>query len=52
MYADSLQKVYLDWRNNFLSLEGYASYYGLSIEAAEQLIAAARITHNDLVDGS
>ena len=50
MYADSLQQVYLDWRNNFISLNSYASYYGLPVEAAQLLIDAARLAHNQMVE--
>ena len=48
MYADKLEDIYLDWVNNFISLEGYASYYGLTVAAAESLLTAAKLTYEDL----
>lgn len=38
---DAIETIYLDWRNNFLTVEGYASHYNISIEQAEKLIAVA-----------
>lgn len=42
MTIDNLFHLYLDYRNNFLSVEGFASYYGLPVELATQLINHAR----------
>ena len=33
-----LREVYLDYFNNFLSVEAFANYYGFSIEFAQALI--------------
>ena len=37
--------IYLDWVNNFLTVEGFASYYGISIENASKLIEEGRTIH-------
>lgn len=46
MTREQLVNVYLDWYNNFLSIEGYASYYGLTIDEADRLINLARMVSN------
>ena len=35
---DVIHKVYLDYVNNFLSVERFAEYYNISVEFAEALI--------------
>lgn len=37
--------IYLDWVNNFISVEGFASYYGITVEVANKLIEEGRIIH-------
>lgn len=39
---DYLIAAYLDWRNNYLTYEGYAERNGLTVEEAEQFINLAR----------
>ena len=39
---ETLIKVYLDWRNNYLSMATFADHNGLTISEAENLIALAR----------
>ena len=39
---DTLEAVYLDWVNNFISIEKFAEYYGLHEEDARRLILMAR----------
>ena len=48
--GDALQAIYLDWWDNFLSVERFAEYYGLSGQAAQELIQVARRVHNDRTD--
>ena len=48
--GDALQAIYLDWCDNFLSVERFAEYYGLSGQAAQELIRVARRVHNDRTD--
>lgn len=37
-----LESFYLDWVNNFLSIEYFASSYGLEVEHAKQLIELSK----------
>ncbi len=36
------EEMYLDWVNNFLTVDAFAEYYSLSTEEAEQLINEQR----------
>lgn len=38
----ALEVIYLDWFNNFISVEGFASHYGITEEHASRLIDLAR----------
>lgn len=38
-----LEKIYLDWVNNFLTVEKFASYYGIDEKGARFLIASLRL---------
>jgi len=41
----TLQKfvdMYLDWRNNFLTVERFAEYYGMTLESAQFIIDTGR----------
>jgi hypothetical protein len=40
--------IYLDWVNNFISVEGFASYYGVTVEVANKLIEEGREIHENL----
>ena len=42
MSRETLIAVYLDWKNNFLTITGFAEYYGLWDSEAEALINLAR----------
>jgi len=33
------QEMYLDWVNNFLTVDAFASHYGITIECAEKIIS-------------
>lgn len=35
---DIIERMYLDWYNNFCTIERFAEYYNLSIEQARQII--------------
>lgn len=39
-------KVYLDWVNNFLTVQRFAEWYGISEEHAKEIISAGRATDN------
>jgi hypothetical protein len=42
MTRQELINVYLDWKNNFLTIAGFAEYYGLHDTEAYELINLAR----------
>lgn len=42
MTREKLIELYLDWKNNFLSIGGFADYYGLYDDEANELIRIAR----------
>jgi hypothetical protein len=42
MPRDELIKVYLDWKNNFLTIAGFAEHYGLHDNEAHALINLSR----------
>jgi len=50
-YLNSIEKglheAYLDYVNNFLTHEGYASFYGLSESVAAHIIDAGRLVAAD-----
>jgi hypothetical protein len=41
----ALRALYLDWVNNFLTVAGFASYYGIGARSAECYIAWGRELH-------
>lgn len=42
MPREELIKVYLDWLNNFISIERYAEHYGYHLHEAQELIGLAK----------
>lgn len=40
---EELEALYLDWVNNFLTVERFAEYYGYDIKSAQKLITALRV---------
>ena len=40
-----IEAAYLDWFNNFLSVAGYADYYGIPIDKARHTIDLGRRLH-------
>jgi hypothetical protein len=42
----TLTQIYLDYINNFISIEGFASHYDLRPDHAAYLIDAARAIYN------
>jgi len=40
-----LQKVYLDWVNNWLTRDRFAEYYGLTLDQAHRVIELGRDIH-------
>ena len=47
---EQLQKIYLDWFNNFLSIRVFSQYYGISEESAIKLIDVGREVHNQIAE--
>ena len=41
MNREDFERVYLDWVNNFVSVDGYAEHYGLHRDEALDLIKLA-----------
>ena len=39
---ESWDEMYLDWFNNFLSIEGFASHHSLSLDIAQSIIEQSR----------
>lgn len=37
-FQKTLETLYLDYFNNFLTIEGFAEYYGISEQLAKQII--------------
>lgn len=46
MTREQLSAVYLDWVNNYLTLQTYADHHGLHLDEAAALIALAKHVHN------
>ena len=44
-----LSEVYLDWVNNFVSIAGFAEYYGLTKKQARTLIDLSRSIYEDSI---
>jgi hypothetical protein len=42
MRREELINVYLDWKNNFLTIAGFADHYGLHDSEAYELINLSR----------
>lgn len=49
--ATTFQNYYLDWLNDFLTLEGYARFYNITKEAAEKRINIGRKIHKQRTEG-
>ena len=47
--VEALQAMSLEWVNNFLTREYFAEHYGLTLEAASELIDAGYRAHESMV---
>jgi hypothetical protein len=47
---DYLADVYLDWVNNFLTIERFSEYYGLEEDDARKLLEVAKKSHEQRVE--
>lgn len=45
----NIQEVYLDWVNNFLTIEKFAEYYGLDRFEAALLVKLGEAIHERIV---
>jgi hypothetical protein len=48
--ADYFQEMYLDWLNNFLTIERFAEWYAIGEEQAAAIISAGRKIHHQRVN--
>ncbi len=48
---ETLEAIYLDWANNFISTWRFAERYGISEKDASDLIEICRRAHNNLLTG-
>lgn len=42
---EKLAEIYLDWVNNYLTLETFADHYGLHLDEAAALVHLAKTIH-------
>lgn len=42
MALDQFVELYLDYRNNFLTVEAFASFHGLPLEWAKEIVECGR----------
>ena len=49
-YDEHLDFIFIDWFNNFLTVDRFAEYYGLEIEQARKAIEAGREIHDKRVN--
>ena len=47
-YQGQLHDMYLEYINNFLTIEKFAKYYGLSVDFAKALIKEAKRLEGEL----
>jgi hypothetical protein len=45
--AAKIADIYLDYYNNFLTVERFAEYYGVSVECAKHLIEAGKLAQEE-----
>lgn len=48
-FKTCLVDLYLDWVNNFLSIDGFAAYYCIGIDDAKTLIDLGRKFHEERI---
>jgi CO dehydrogenase/acetyl-CoA synthase beta subunit len=50
--GDYLADLYLDWVNNFLTIEKFSEYYGLEEDDAKKLLEVAKKSHEQRIEYS
>jgi hypothetical protein len=48
-FTKVVREIYLDWVNNFLTVQRFAEYYGISEDFAIELIGEGRRLHENAV---
>lgn len=48
---ETCERVYLDWVNNFITIQAFADHYGVSIREARRLIARGKAANSELCKG-
>ena len=46
-----IETMYLDWVNNFLTVNAFAEHYGISVRIATAIIEEGRATDNFTAEG-
>lgn len=46
MSLDNFVSMYLDWVNNFLTVEAFAEHYSITEESAQKIIDCGRLVSN------
>tara|TARA_R110000787_G_scaffold126186_2_gene237418 strand:+ start:1547 stop:1690 length:144 start_codon:yes stop_codon:yes gene_type:complete len=46
-----MERLYLDWVNNFLTVKSFAEYYDLTVKEANETIDLGREVHEGRVRG-
>lgn len=42
---ETINRMYLDWVNNFLTIERFAEYYGIRLGTARMIIRVGRLNN-------
>jgi hypothetical protein len=50
MTRTNCREMYIDWVNNFITLECFAEHYGIDCETAGHVIVEGRRAHEFLID--
>lgn len=46
---EQLQKIYLDWVNNFITIEAFSNHYGVTKSDGLKLIEICKRVHESIV---
>jgi len=49
---NKFHEMYLDWVNNFLTVDVFASYYNLTLEQAHYVIGSGKQYHESQIEGA
>ena len=48
---NKFREMYLDWANNFLTVEAFAEYYNLTVEQARYVLDSGKRYHEESLTG-